>query len=306
MQPAMCLFLTVCLAGSPAAQPVGPNPQTEIRLVVRGDDMGSSHTANVACIQAYREGIVRTVEVMVPGPWFNEAAKLLADCPELDVGVHLTLTSEWTYCKWGPVTHAPSLVDAQGHFLPMTRQRPDFPPGTGFVEAQPDLKEVERELRAQIEIARKAIPRISHLSSHMGTATATPELRALTLRLAREYGLPLELEAARPAGSLGGPEATPEQKAAALARIVQNLRPGLWVLIDHPGLDTPELQAQGHLGYEHVAADRAGVTFAFRSPQVQQIIAQRGIRLVSYREALARPSLTTQPAGQPPSTRPAR
>ena len=259
--------------------------EPKIQLVVRADDLGSSHTANVACIQAYRQGIVRTTEVMVPGPWFTEAVQMLADCPDLDVGVHLTLTSEWDNCKWGPVTRAPSLADALGHFRPMVHQRKDFPADTGFVEAKPAIADVERELRAQIEIARKAIPRISHLSNHMGTATATPELRALTLRLAKEYKLPLELDMARTAGGLGGPDATGERKEAALVKIVENLKPGLWLLVDHPGLDTPEMQALGHLGYRQVAADRAGVTQAFCSPRVSKVIADRGIRLTSYREA---------------------
>ncbi len=280
------ILACICLAAPPATAPAGEERQDEIRLVVRADDMGSSHAANVACIQAYREGIVRTVEVMVPGPWFNEAVRLLAEHPQLDVGVHLTLTSEWEDCKWGPITRAPSLADGRGHFLPMTSQRPDFPAGTGFIEAHPDLREVERELRAQIEIARKAIPRISHLTCHMGTATATPALRELTTRLSREYRLPLKLEGARPAGGLGGPDASPEDKEAVLVRTIEHLRPGLWLLVDHPGLDTPEMQTLGHTGYRNVAADRAAVTHAFCSKRVREAIASRGIRLISYAQAL--------------------
>jgi len=292
------LLMCICLARPPEVRPATQDRESEIRLIVRGDDMGSSHAANVAGIQAYREGVVRTVEVMVPGPWFNEAARLLAEQPQLDVGVHLTLTSEWDDFKWGPVTRAPSLVSGQGHFLPQTSQRQDFPPGTGFIEAHPDLKEVERELRTQIEIARKAIPRISHLTSHMGTATATPALRELTERLSREYRLPLELEAARPAGGLGGPDASPQEKEAVLVRTIENLGPGLWLLVDHPGLDTPEMQALGHTGYRNVAGDRAGVTRAFCSPRVKQAVASRGIRLISYAQAfqerLAARSTSTQ------------
>ena len=124
-----------------------------IRLIVRGDDIGSSHTANVACIRCCRDGIVKSLEVMVTAPWFNEAAKMLQENPQIDVGVHLTLTSEWENFKWGPLTESPSLVDKQGHFYPMTSQRSDFPPNTGFLQANPKLEEVERELRAQIELA---------------------------------------------------------------------------------------------------------------------------------------------------------
>ena len=150
-----------------------------IRLIVRADDIGSSQAANIACIRSYQDGIVRSVEVMVTAPWFNGAAKMLRENPKLDVGVHLTLTSEWENCKWGPLTMAPSLVDEQGHFYPTTSQRQGAPPNTGFLQAKPKLDEVERELRAQIELAKKTLPNVTHLSCHMGTASCTPELRAI-------------------------------------------------------------------------------------------------------------------------------
>lgn len=98
-----------------------------IRLIVRGDDMGSCHTANEACLRCYQKGILRSVGVMVPAPWYPEAARMLRENPGLDVGVHLTLTSEWEGCKWGSVPHAPSLCNRRGYFLPMTSQRDDFP-----------------------------------------------------------------------------------------------------------------------------------------------------------------------------------
>ena len=122
----------ICAFGSSFLSPHGvrSDDSEAIRLIVRGDDIGSSHAANGACIRCYRDGIVRSVEVMVSAPWFNEAARMLNENPQLDVGVHLTLTSEWENCKWGPLTEAPSLVDEQGHFYPMTSQRKGFPPNT--------------------------------------------------------------------------------------------------------------------------------------------------------------------------------
>src|SRR5690348_4980208 len=77
----------------------------EVRIVVRGDDMGVAQSINEACVKAYRDGIVRSVEVIVPGAWFLDAARLAKGNPELDVGVHLCMTSEWDYCKWRPLTH---------------------------------------------------------------------------------------------------------------------------------------------------------------------------------------------------------
>lgn len=253
-----------------------------IRLLVRGDDMGSCHTANEACIRCYREGILRSVEVMVPAPWYPEAVRMLQECPELDVGVHLTLTSEWEGCKWGPVTHAPSLCDRRGHFLPMTSQRDDFPPGTGFLESGYRLEEVKAELRAQIEIALEDIPQVSHLSCHMGTPMASPELRDITQRLSREYRLPLEHEGVQFAGHLGGQEADAQRKEAILLQILDSLTPGTWLIVDHPGLDTPEMRALGHIGYEQVAAERAAVTYAFTSEKVIQRVREHGIHLISY------------------------
>lgn len=253
-----------------------------IRLIVRGDDIGSSHAANVACIRCYREGIVRSVEVMVPAPWFNEAVQMLRENPALDVGVHLTLTSEWENNKWGPVTEAPSLVDRQGHFFPATRQRADFPPNTAFLEAGPKLEEVERELRAQIELAVDRIANVTHLSCHMGTASSTPELKALVERLAVEYGLPVGAEGAGRAGRFGGKDTAAHEKEENLVRILEGLQPGLWLMVEHPGLDTPEMRAIGHRGYENVAQDRDGVTRAFTSPRVKEVIRRRGIQLISY------------------------
>ncbi len=261
----------------------GEQPEDgEIRLIVRGDDMASCHAANVASIKCYKGGIVRTVEVMAPCPWFNEAVKMLKENPGLDVGIHLVLTSEWEFYKWGPLTPAPSLVDKQGKFFPATRQRRDFPPNTGFLEARPKLKEVETELRAQIELAMEKISNVSHLTCHMGTAYSTPELRALVNKLSQEYKLPLSAPGAKRAGGFGGTRTTPEEKEAALVKILENLQPGLWLFVDHPGEDTPELRATGHIGYRHVAADRDGVTKAFTSERVKRVIEKRGIRLISY------------------------
>jgi predicted glycoside hydrolase/deacetylase ChbG (UPF0249 family) len=268
--------------GRGAARPGGgPGP---IRLVVRADDIGSCHTSNLACIQCFQEGIVRSVEVQVPCPWFNEAVKLLRENPTCDVGVHLTLTSEWENYKWGPLTQAPSLVDGQGNFRPMTSQRPDFPPGTGFLESGWKIDEVEKELRAQIELAQKLIPQVSHLSSHMGTPTCTAELRTLVQKLAQEYKLPIETPGARHVPWMVDSKASAEQREAALVRALEGLRPGAWIVVEHPGLDTPEMQALGHKGYWEVATHRAGVTKAFTSPKVKEVIQRRGIQLTSYRD----------------------
>ncbi len=269
----LAMAVALVAAGGAAAQT--PAAEGAIRLVVRADDIGSSHAANLACIRSYREGIAKSVEVMAPCPWFNEAARMLRANPGYDVGVHLTLTSEWANYKWGPLTQAASLVDPNGHFFATNR---------GFSQAKWDISEVEKELRAQIELAKREIPQVSHLSSHMGTPTSTPELRALVGRLAKEYALPVETPGA---GYFRWPadySTTAEHREAALIEALEELGPGTWILVEHPGLDTPEMQAIGHEGYWNVASHREGVTRAFCNKKVKDVIEKRGIQLCSYRD----------------------
>lgn len=89
------------------------------RLIIRGDDMGYTHSANEALLESYQKGIMTTVEVMPITPWFPEAVIMCNANPDLDVGIHLSLTSEWTNLKWRPLTCSPSLTDKDGYFYPM-------------------------------------------------------------------------------------------------------------------------------------------------------------------------------------------
>ncbi len=279
----LCALLTLVCPPALGQQPA------EIRVVVRADDMGAAQSVNEACIKTCKDGIATSVEVIVPGPWFLDAVRLLKENPDIDVGIHLALTSEWERVKWRPLTHAPSLVDADGYFRPMTSQRPDFPPDTGFLDAKPKLDEVERELRAQIETAQRHLgKRVSHVSSHMLAAMATPELRALTERLAKEYGLRSEgVGGIQYAGGFGNNTSTAEQRERALVELMERLQPGLWMVVEHPAFDTPEMRNIFHKGYENVAADRDGVTRAFLSPKVKEVVARRKIKLVGYDEIAA-------------------
>ena len=156
-------------------QPASP-PAGAIRLIVQGDDMAAAHGINVATIEAYTHGILRSANVIGPGPWLPEAARLLKENPGIDAGVHLALTSEWSDVKWRPLTHAPSLVDEARLLLPDGVAAGRFP-HTDLKSNSPDLGEIERELRAQIELARAMIP---------GHATRGPHgLHAHRLRLRR-------------------------------------------------------------------------------------------------------------------------
>jgi predicted glycoside hydrolase/deacetylase ChbG (UPF0249 family) len=260
----------------------------EIRLIIQGDDMGAGHGVNLATLQAFKEGVLRSTNVLAPGGWMPEAAKLLNENPGLDVGVHLTLTSEWERVKWRPLTWAPSLVDANGYFYPMVRPNKNFPPGTSVQEAKPNLAEIEKELRAQIELARRMIPRVSYLWPHMGFDSLSPDVHAIVLKLSREYGMPV------PGPDLGiqyigqvySQRDPGDVRAAKLAARLATLGPGTWLMVDHAATDTPEIQAFGHTGYENVAADRSAVLQAWTSPQVLAAVKKRGIRLSGYRELL--------------------
>ncbi len=271
------------LARLPAAEP------TEVNLLVRGDDLGAARSINAACVEACLKGICRSVEVIAPGPWFLDAVKLLKEAPQIDVGVHLCLTSEWDRIKWRPLTHAPSLVDANGYFHPRTRASNNAPPAsTGFLDSSPKLDEVERELRAQIELLRKHLPKVTHLSAHMGAATAMPELKALTQNLAKEFKLRLESEglpADRPlkhVPGVGTSKQTAKEKEDSLLEFIAKKQPGNWLLVTHPAYDDAETRAIGHPGYENVAADRDGITQMLISPRVIEAIKSAGIRLISY------------------------
>src|SRR5262245_41898293 len=107
MNVTMQLVIAIGLQCAFVLQTVAAPP----RLIVRGDDMGYSHSGNEAILKCYKEGIETSIEVIVPSPWFPEAAKMLADNPGVDVGIHLALTSEWDNVKWRPLSDCPSLRD---------------------------------------------------------------------------------------------------------------------------------------------------------------------------------------------------
>lgn len=255
------------------------------RLIVRGDDMGAAHSINEAIVKCQREGIQSSIEVIVAGPWFPEAVAMLKEFPDADVGVHLTLTSEWDNVKWRPLTEAKSLRDAEGYFFPMLHPNRNYPE-RALMEQEWKLEEVEREFRAQIELAKKHIPQVNHLSGHMGCTAFDVRVRELTKRLAQEYGLELELAP----GTLNyvtysGPKGTAEEKIESIIRMLDRLEGGkTYLFVDHPGLDSSELRAIHHIGYENVAEDRQGVTTAWTSPKVKEAIKDRGIELIGYKD----------------------
>ena len=235
-------------------------------LVIRIDDLGALHSVNEACIETYRSGIARSVEVMPVAAWYPEAVKMLKENPGLDVGLHLVITSEWENVKWRPLTHCPSLMDENGYFYPMMSPNPAYP-GQAVMEQKWDIKEIEQEFRAQIETTLKSIPQLSHLSGHMLSTGFSKEVNELVQRLAKEYNLPSidRMDSSKDYRftyiGYDGPKRTAEEKENSFIKALDKLEPNKrYLFLDHPALDNDEMKTVFHIGYEDVALDRQGVT----------------------------------------------
>jgi predicted glycoside hydrolase/deacetylase ChbG (UPF0249 family) len=261
--------------------------QAPARLIVRGDDMGCTHAENAAIIQCFVSGIVTSAEVIVVSPWFPEAVKLLQQHPGLDVGVHLTITSEWDNLKWRPLTSCKSLIDSNGYFFPRV-QHDKNQIGQAISENQWDLLEIEQELRAQILLAQKNIPHVSHLTLHMNFSKLSSSVAQLVQNLAKEYHIHID-PSDHQLISVGynGPSKTSEEKLTSFLKMLKELEPGkTYLFVDHPGYDNEEMRAMYHKGYENVASDRQGVTDVFTNKRVKDFIHEHEIALIGYNDLL--------------------
>ncbi|SMD44757.1 CubicO group peptidase, beta-lactamase class C family [Aquiflexum balticum DSM 16537] len=274
-------LLTLISLFASAQQTPGP------RLIVRGDDMGSSRSANLASIETFVNGIETSIELMVVTPWFPEAAQMLKKNTGIDVGLHLVITSEWEGIKWRPLTNCPSLTDADGYFLPMMGSNKNYP-GLAITENQWKLEEVEKEFRAQIDFALKHVSQISHLSGHMGSTGFHPDVTKMVSKLSKEYDLPvmsreLNQELGLSGVSYDGPKATSAEKEASFISMLEKLEAGKsYMFVDHPSYDNIEMQGVGHIGYEDVAIDRQGVTDTWTSENVKEAVSRNGIELINF------------------------
>ncbi len=260
------------------------------RLIVRGDDMGFSHSADVALIKSYRQGIETSIEVIAPSPWFPETVKMLKNNPRVDVGLHFAITSEWDNVKWRPLTDCATLRNEDGYFYPMLFKNKNYP-GQAILDHTYKLEDIEKELRAQIELAKKHIPRLSHVSGHMGSTAFTPEVKAMALKVAKEYNLPMVDVGPETTGIsytwFDFRNKTTEQRIDSFIAMLDKLENGkTYVFVEHPGLDNDELRAIHHIGYNDVAQGRQDVTTIFTSEKVKAAIIRKGVQLVSYKDVL--------------------
>lgn len=256
----------------------------KIRLIIRLDDMGFCHAVNMACERIFNEGVATAVSVMVTTPWLDEAAEILRRHPEISVGVHLTLNSEWREFRWGPVmpySEVPSLVDAFGKFYGSRRE---------FMLNRPKIREVEKELRAQIELALRKGLNISYIDNHMGTAISTLEFQEIMEKLANEYHLGIS----RYFGEFYAPNTysvAPEKKLETGIKIIEELTsPGIHLLVVHPGTYTPEMAVLTDLnafGLKEMAKHRQAEADMLCHPDFKSAIQRRGIELIGYNQLKA-------------------
>jgi predicted glycoside hydrolase/deacetylase ChbG (UPF0249 family) len=259
-------------------------PAEQVYLLIRSDDAGMSHSVNMALERLIKTGLPVSVSVMFPTPWYQETVEILKRHPDVSVGIHLTLNSEWKNYRWGPVlgrVAVPTLVDADGYF---------FPSAQALYQNNPDLKEVEKELRAQIERARGSGLKIDYVDYHMGTVLGNPEFRDITERLAREYGLGMS----EYFGEIShDPQywAAPPNKGDSLVAMIDRLPPRFNMVVTHVGIDDPELGALLDMNTSNPLPDmsknRQGELDALTSQRFRDALKARNIRLLTYRQLIA-------------------
>lgn len=216
-------------------------------LIIHADDLGVSHSENIASFEAIENGSVNSASVMMPTPWVLEVAEYAKAHPDThDFGLHLVLTSEWKNYRWGPVSstdNVPSLLGDHGYFL-------------ADCSTSIDIGEAEAELRAQIDRAYDMGLVPTHLDSHMGCLFQTPELMELYLKMGQEYRLPVLATADLPVDLLQKYEVKavladaltilPDEYAKGVeeyySNAIRNLKPGVSTLLIHTAYDNEEMK----------------------------------------------------------------
>jgi chitin disaccharide deacetylase len=290
----LVLAPSVSAQKSTLAERLGYPPNARL-LIVHADDLGMSHSVNAATIKGFESGLVNSGSIMVPCPWFSEIAAYARGNPQADLGLHLTLTSEWTSFRWGPVTskdRVTSLLDKNGYFHLLESE----------AAAKADPKEVELEIRAQIERARAFGIQPTHLDSHMGTLYQNKALFEVFLRVAREYKLPVRVarawfgsadvipETLKPDDVFIdrildiNPSVAPADWATFYTDAIKKLEPGVTEVVIHLAYDDAEMRGvtvdHPHWG----AAWRQRDLDFFTSEAFRQLLREQQIKLITWRE----------------------
>jgi chitin disaccharide deacetylase len=252
-------------------------------VIINGDELGLTHASNVGGYDALRHGAATSASMMVPAPWGRDAA---AQYRGEDVGVHLTLNSEWDTYRWGPITHSPSLLDGDG----------GFPRTVADIWDHADLDEVRKECRAQVERAIYWGFDVSHIDTHLGALQARPEFFDVYLELAVDFRLPLRLAGESTQRQIGFPfrklaaeegVVFPDHFVAArpgaqraIERALFELAPGVTEIQAHPAMDTDELRA-ACTDWPGRVQDHA---YLRHDPSLADLLERAGAILVGYRE----------------------
>jgi predicted glycoside hydrolase/deacetylase ChbG (UPF0249 family) len=264
-------------------------------LIVHADDLGIAHAVNAAFISGLGTGLINSGSVIMPGRSLAEIATFAQAHPEADIGLHLTLTSDSANEPWAPVaspSQVPSLVDGQGNFLAQWTSKTRVNP-----------REVEIELRAQIEKAYSSGIRPTHLDSHrFRLQLSGREVFEVYLRLAREYRLPvlvprhwfsrmpylqpslIERDVVLDRMVIINGDVTPEQWPTFYRRAIENLPPGVTEFLIHPGYDNAELQQFFEHRLAWGAAWRQRDIDFFTGNVFRDLLSQYDIKLITWRE----------------------
>jgi predicted glycoside hydrolase/deacetylase ChbG (UPF0249 family) len=282
------------LCAQTLADRLGYPPGTKL-VIVHADDLGETHAVNAAAIQSLEAGFINSASMMVPCPWFPEIADYAKSHPGADFGLHLTVTSERVYYRWGPAAPAdkvPSLLDENGYFHHDWEHNQHV-----------NAKEVEIELRAQIERALAMGVRPTHVDSHQYRLVINgKELFEVMVRVAHAYKLPVFVTrdwfAEHPylQQSLGsediildhtvtiGPDVPPEKWVDFYVSALRSLKPGVTEFVIHPGFDDEELRAATRERSTWGSAWRQRDFDFFISNQFRHILAEENIKLITWRE----------------------
>jgi len=255
-------------------------------LILHGDDLGVAHSVDAASLDALDRGAITSASIMMPAPWVTEVAAYARAHPNADLGLHLTLTSEWETYRWGSVDakdKVQSLLDSTGMFPS------DVPP----VVARAKVAEVELELRAQVERALALGIRPTHLDSHMGALFGSAELIATYIKVAHDYRLPFLAPRGLPVGPndvvldqivIAGPEVARDRWKQFYLDAIAGLKPGLTEMIVHLGHDDAELQAVTVNHEPYGSAWRQRDYDVVTSAEFKKALADNHVVLVRWRD----------------------
>jgi predicted glycoside hydrolase/deacetylase ChbG (UPF0249 family) len=269
------------------------HPRDAKLLILHADDLGVAHSENAASLDALDKGAINSGSIMIPTPWVTEVVEYAKRNPNADLGLHLTLNSEWKTYRWGgvaPRDAVPSLHEPDG----------TFPSSTDVVAKRARPDEVERELRAQIDRAYALGLKPTHVDSHMAALYETPELFRTYVKVARAYKLPFLhfIGGLAPANAamltpndivpdvviMASQTGTPEQWRRYYLDAIRNLKPGLTEILLHLGYDDAELRAVT-VGWDAWGSKWRQQDYdVLTSAEFRQALKDNGVVLVTWRD----------------------